>query len=69
MAVPKQRHNKSRKNRRRGGQSGSKIVKPSLVKCSNCGAMILPHRICPQCGFYKGKSFLNVSPNTNKQEK
>ena len=25
------------------------------TKCSNCGEMIRPHRVCPACGFYKGK--------------
>ena len=62
MAVPKQRHNKSRRDRRRGGQIRNKISVPNLVKCSHCGAMILPHRVCPQCGYYKGKSVLkNIS--------
>ncbi len=23
--------------------------------CSNCGSPKLPHRVCPECGFYKGR--------------
>ena len=25
------------------------------TKCPNCGEAIRPHRVCPKCGFYKGK--------------
>ena len=53
MAVPKQRQNKSRGGRRRAGHK--KLVEKVLVACSNCSQMILPHRVCPNCGFYKGK--------------
>lgn len=32
-------------------------LKPKkAVKCPECGKLITPHRACPQCGFYKGKS-------------
>ena len=43
---------KTRKNMRR---THYKIVDNGLVKCSNCGEMIRPHRACPKCGFYKGE--------------
>ena len=26
-----------------------------MTKCPNCGEMIKPHRVCPNCGSYKGK--------------
>ena len=32
-----------------------KLEAANTVKCTNCGASIKPHRICPECGFYKGK--------------
>lgn len=28
---------------------------PTVVTCSNCGAAVLYHRVCPECGFYRGK--------------
>ena len=31
-----------------------KVKANGLVECSNCKAMIRPHRMCPECGFYKG---------------
>lgn len=53
MAVPKKRHNSSRGKRRRGGHR--KIAKKSLTKCSQCGQAVQTHRMCPFCGYYKGK--------------
>lgn len=57
MAVPKQRQNKSRRNRRRAGHK--KVTKMALVKCSNCSLMIPPHKVCHNCGYYKGKEVIN----------
>ncbi len=56
MAVPKQRHNKSRRDRRRGGQR--KLEAQQVVKCSNCSMPTMPHRACAHCGFYKGKQVI-----------
>jgi len=56
MAVPKQRHNKSRRDRRRGGQK--KLETQQVVKCSNCNMPAMPHRACAHCGFYKGKQVI-----------
>ncbi|MDD3498448.1 MAG: 50S ribosomal protein L32 [Candidatus Moranbacteria bacterium] len=62
MPVPKQRHNKARKGRRRAGQlNKNKIEKIKTVKCSNCESPILPHRACPECGTYKGKEVVKFS--------
>jgi large subunit ribosomal protein L32 len=54
MGVPKKRTSKMRRDRRRAGNNNLK----SLVQvnaCGQCGAAVLPHRVCPSCGFYKGK--------------
>jgi large subunit ribosomal protein L32 len=61
MAVPKRRKSKSKT---RMGRSHDAIGKPNLVPCKNCGAFILPHRVCPSCGFYDGK--LVVPPKIKK---
>ncbi len=60
MPNPKQRHNKSRRNRRRSGQIKNKITPKKLQKCPKCGAFVLPHRVCPECGYYKGREMVNV---------
>lgn len=54
MATPKFKTSKSRAASRKA--ANMRLNKPSLSKCSNCGNLILPHRICPVCGFYDGKS-------------
>ena len=46
-----------------------KLKKPGLVKCPNCGNLILPHRVCPYCGYYKGKMVIDVFAKLTKKEK
>ena len=53
MAVPFRKVSKTRRDMRR---THYKITANGLVECTNCGAMIRPHRACPKCGFYKGVS-------------
>jgi len=52
MAVPKFKTSKARTRRRRS--INMKKVAPTLIECGNCGNRVLPHRVCPKCGFYKG---------------
>lgn len=66
MAVPKQRQNKSRRNRRRANIS---LKEPQLVKCKKCGKPVLPHTVCEYCGFYKGKEYINVMAKLEKKER
>ncbi len=56
MAVPFRRVSKTRKRMRR---THYKLEESQTTKCSNCGAVIRPHRVCTECGFYKGKLVLN----------
>ena len=64
MAVPFRKISKTRGRMRR---THYKIEANNTVKCSNCGASIRPHRICPECGFYKGKEV--VKKTTKKVAK
>ncbi|MGI6248428.1 MAG: 50S ribosomal protein L32 [Acutalibacteraceae bacterium] len=57
MAVPKRRVSKTKRDTRRS--SVWKLEAPELVKCNQCGEFRRPHRICPECGYYKGKQYLN----------
>ena len=66
MAVPKQRHTKSRRNKRRM-HIFAKM--PVLTKCSKCGKLILPHTICWNCGYYKGREIINVLEKLTKKER
>ena len=53
MAVPKGKVSKQRRNKRRS--SVWKLATPGLVACPKCGALHLPHRMCPECGTYNGR--------------
>ena len=35
-------------------------------KCPKCGADIRPHRVCSECGNYKGKEVVNKVEETTK---
>lgn len=52
MAHPKHRISKQRRDKRR---THKKAVAPTVSNCSNCGSAVLYHRVCPECGFYRGK--------------
>ncbi|MBR2671390.1 MAG: 50S ribosomal protein L32 [Oscillospiraceae bacterium] len=53
MAVPKRRTSKARRDRRRS--SVWKLETPSFSTCPQCGALMIPHRACANCGYYKGR--------------
>ncbi|MBU4691354.1 50S ribosomal protein L32 [Mycoplasma zalophi] len=50
--VPKRKTSKQRKHLRRSHHA---LTKNTFNSCSNCGQVVLPHRICENCGFYNGK--------------
>ena len=52
MAVPFRKVSKTRKRMRR---SHNAITADTTTKCPECGATIKPHRVCKECGSYKGK--------------
>ena len=59
MAVPKRKVSKS-KARSRKRANDLKRVGPTVQKCAQCGADCQPHRVCPSCGYYKGKPVLTI---------
>jgi large subunit ribosomal protein L32 len=65
MGLPKRRHSKTRgKNRR----THYKAVLPSLVKCPGCGEPVLPHNMCSNCGFYKGRQIVVKKEKVKKKK-
>ncbi|MDR1347692.1 MAG: 50S ribosomal protein L32 [Prevotellaceae bacterium] len=56
MAHPKHRISKQRRDKRR---THYKVVAPTLANCSNCGTAVLYHRVCPECGFYRGRLIID----------
>lgn len=57
MAVPKRKSSKSTiRTRKRSHRTSVVATKP----CPQCGGMHQPHRVCPACGYYKGRQVLTV---------
>ena len=42
---------------------------PRLSKCANCGADHLRHKMCPECGYYRGKLIVDMLAKTEKKLK
>lgn len=52
MAHPKRKISKQRRDKRR---THYKATATTMATCQNCGATIQFHRVCSECGHYKGK--------------
>jgi large subunit ribosomal protein L32 len=61
---PKRKLSKGRRDRRRAHDA---LEAANLVACNNCGTMILPHIVCPNCGFYKGREVIAVKKADKKK--
>lgn len=66
MPVAKQHHTKARRDRARVFH---KIETKKLIACPNCQSKILPHKVCPNCGFFKGKEVVDTLKRKNKKRK
>lgn len=52
MAVPKRRKTRSKMRSRRAHW---KTPAPTYASCRQCRHPKLPHRVCPNCGYYAGR--------------
>jgi large subunit ribosomal protein L32 len=59
MTIPKKRHSATRRDKRRASW---KIENPvQTIDCPQCTEPMRPHRVCPKCGYYKGREVVTVS--------
>ena len=56
MAVPKRKTSQARTSGRKA--ANMKKVATGTSVCPQCHEPKLPHRVCPNCGFYKGKDVI-----------
>lgn len=66
MAVPKQRHTKSRRNKRRSHHA---LKKRNFPVCAKCGFAVVPHNVCQNCGTYADREIIDVMKKLTKKEK
>lgn len=64
--LPKRKLSKGRRNRRRAHDA---IGAPQLVDCGNCHKPVLPHRMCPHCGYYRGRQVMDLGFNKPASDK
>lgn len=55
MAVPKKKKSKSKRDSRR---AHDRVSLPQVAECPHCQEPVLPHRVCSECGTYKGKEII-----------
>ncbi len=60
MIVPRAKTSKARTRRRQ--RINMKLTAPNLVECQECGNLIISHRVCPKCGFYRNRQV--IDPDT-----
>lgn len=58
MALPKKKTSKSKTRSRRA--AAWKLDAPSRSTCPRCSATKVPHTVCPECGWYKGRQAVEV---------
>ena len=58
MAVPKRKVSKARRNSR--NSNNFKVAAKALVACPECHELKEPHKVCKNCGTYKGKKVLET---------
>jgi large subunit ribosomal protein L32 len=58
MAVPKRKTPRSKTHSRRS--ANMKLALPAKSNCPQCGAAKLPHRVCNNCGTYRGRQVIDV---------
>ncbi len=59
MAVPKKKKSKSKTRSRRA--SSWPLAAPAAGTCDNCGEVKRPHKVCANCGTYRGKAAVEAS--------
>ena len=55
MAHQKHKLSKQRRDKRR---THDFAPVPTLATCPNCGATVIYHRVCPECGYYRGRQIV-----------
>ncbi len=55
MPVPKRRHSKTRGRKRR---TNWKLSQPAIALCPKCHNPMIPHHVCPTCGYYNKREVI-----------
>ena len=65
MALPKRKHSKARRDKSR---THWKLAVRSMGKCPQCARPVVSHRVCPHCGYYRGRQVMVIEEQQKKSE-
>lgn len=57
MIAPKQKVSKAKRDKRR---SHDALAAPARSLCPQCREPKMPHRVCPNCGTYRGREVIQI---------
>ena len=63
MPLPKRRFSRARRDKRR---LQINLTRPTLARCAHCGGSVASHRICPACGYYRGRQVVMIETKEKK---
>ena len=63
MANPKRRHSNTRSRLRRAHDF---LMAKEVSRCPQCKGPVLSHRVCPSCGYYRGRQAVVVAAKETK---
>ncbi len=66
LMVIRMRHTKGKRNRVRSHHALKKAVH---TPCARCKQAVLPHIVCQNCGYYKGRQIIDVLAKLNKKDR
>jgi len=66
MGLPSKRRTKQQKRER---ASHFALVEVGLTTCGHCKKKMLPHHVCPHCGYYRGRQVIKKDLFSKKKGK
>jgi large subunit ribosomal protein L32 len=63
MGVPKRRVSHARQGDHRSHHA---LAAPVLEACPHCHESKLPHRVCPNCGYYGGRQAIELKKKADE---
>lgn len=64
--VIRMRHTKGKRNRVRSHHA---LESTNFAKCGHCHKEVLPHTMCKNCGYYRGRRVVDVLAKLDKKER
>ncbi len=66
MAVPKGKKSKAKRDSRRANHD--RISLPHISICNHCGADVLHHRVCAECGWYSDRVAVEIKAQEEEDD-